>query len=40
MEDPDPSLQFFPEGQEVDLYGVLDVKEDAAEADIRKAYRR
>lgn len=35
----DPALQFFPDGK-VDLYGALQVDKDAAQEEIKKAYRR
>jgi hypothetical protein len=36
---PDPALQFFPDGG-VDLYKTLDVKQEATDAEIKKAYRK
>ena len=39
MDHDDPILQFFPD-QEVDLYAVLQLKQDASLDDVKKAYRR
>jgi DnaJ homolog subfamily C member 9 len=40
MDQEDPISQFFPDQEEVDLYEVLSLSQDAKEADIKKAYRR
>ncbi|KDQ60835.1 hypothetical protein JAAARDRAFT_91527, partial [Jaapia argillacea MUCL 33604] len=40
MDREDPVTQFFPGQESVDLYAVLDLKEDATTDDIKKAYRR
>src|SRR6266550_4368894 len=39
MDRDDPISQFFPD-QEVDLYAVLQLKQDASSDDVKKAYRR
>ena len=39
MDHDDPILQFFPD-QDVDLYAVLQLKQDASVDDVKKAYRR
>lgn len=39
MDHNDPISQFFPD-QEVDLYAVLQLKQDASSDDVKKAYRR
>ena len=39
MDHDDPISQFFPD-QEVDLYAVLLLKQDASSDDVKKAYRR
>ena len=36
----DPISQFFPDAENVDLYEVLNVKQDATLDEIKKAYRR
>ena len=40
MDDNDPISQFFPDQEDVDLYAVLGVKQDAKPDDIKKAYRK
>ncbi|KAG6911517.1 hypothetical protein DXG01_014591 [Tephrocybe rancida] len=40
MDQDDPITQFFPDQDEVDLYGVLSVPNDAQIDAIKKAYRR
>ncbi|KAK0197125.1 DnaJ-domain-containing protein [Armillaria mellea] len=40
MDDQDPISQFFPRQEDVDLYAVLNLKEDATLDVIKKSYRR
>ncbi|KAF7440487.1 hypothetical protein PC9H_000832 [Pleurotus ostreatus] len=40
MDDNDPTRQFFPDQDEVDLYDVLSVGNDAKLQEIKKSYRR
>ncbi|KAG5642186.1 hypothetical protein DXG03_003424 [Asterophora parasitica] len=40
MDSDDPVTQFFPDQDDVDLYQVLSVPQDAKADDIKKAYRR
>ncbi|KAI1795935.1 DnaJ-domain-containing protein [Ganoderma leucocontextum] len=40
MDDNDPISQFFPDQEDVDLYEVLGVKQDAKLDDIKRAYRK
>ena len=40
MDDNNPISQFFPDQEDVDLYDVLDLKQDAKPDDIKKAYRK
>jgi curved DNA-binding protein CbpA len=40
MDQADPARNFFDEGEEVDLYGVLGVEAAAPEAEIKRAYKR
>lgn len=40
MDDQDPISQFFPGQEDVDLYAVLNLKEDATVDAIKKSYRR
>lgn len=37
--DQDPAVQFFPDGN-VDLYGALELKAEATQDEIKKAYRK
>ena len=40
MDDNDPITQFFPGEEEVDLYAVLSLENDASLESIKKAYRK
>jgi DnaJ family protein C protein 9 len=40
MDDNDPITQFFPGEQDVDLYAVLSLQNDASLESIKKAYRK
>ncbi|KIY50909.1 DnaJ-domain-containing protein [Fistulina hepatica ATCC 64428] len=40
MDQNDPITQFFPDEEDVNLYNVLNVKEDATPDEIKKSYRR
>ncbi|KZS89927.1 DnaJ-domain-containing protein, partial [Sistotremastrum niveocremeum HHB9708] len=40
MDDHDPISQFFPDDEDVDLYAVLSLTEEASLDDIKKSYRR
>lgn len=39
MDEQDPGLQFFPDGN-VDLYGTLGVTKEATQEEIKKAYKK
>ena len=39
MDEEDPGLQFFPDGN-VDLYGTLGVAKEATQEEIKKAYKK
>ncbi|PWY98161.1 DnaJ-domain-containing protein [Testicularia cyperi] len=39
MDEEDPGLQFFPDGN-IDLYGTLGVAKEATQEDIKKAYKK
>ncbi|KAH6918597.1 DnaJ domain-containing protein [Coprinopsis sp. MPI-PUGE-AT-0042] len=40
MDDNDPITQFFPGEEDVDLYAILNLKNDATQEAVKKAYRR